>query len=168
MSVQTPVPVRATVRRRRPPSTVWTLAGLMALLAVGAIQGGWAMVTDPMSPLGMPVSYLEHTPVGDYFLPGVFFLCIAAASLLTAAGLVSRWRWRWAGGIEAALGHRWPWIGAVAVGGALLAFEIIELFFVPFHPVMHPLLLAGSSAILLLPFTRSVSRFLTARAGAGD
>ncbi len=167
MSVQAPVPAKAAPKPGGPPGTVWTLAALMALLAVGAIQGGWAMVTDPMSPLGMPVSYLENAPIGDYFLPGVFFLCIAAASLLVAIGLVSHWRWRWAGGIEAVVGHRWPWIGAVAVGGVLLAFEIIELFLVPFHPVMHPLLLAGSSAILLLPFTPSASRFLDARAGVG-
>jgi hypothetical protein len=160
MSVEAPAPVKDQAGPRRRPGTVWTLAVLLALLAIGAIQGGWAMVSNPTSPLGMPISYLDNTPIADYFLPGVFFLSIAAASLLTAVGLVTRWRWGWAYPIERTVSRRWPWIGAVAIGAILLAFEIIELFLVPFHPVMHPLLLAGSAAILLLPFTPSAAYYL--------
>jgi hypothetical protein len=37
----------------------------------------------------------------------------------------------------------------------LLTFEIIELFTVPFHPVMHPLLIAVSLALVVIPFTSS-------------
>lgn len=164
MSVQAPSPTTVDTSRRRPGS-VWALAALLGLLAVGATQGGWAMVSDPTSPLDMPTTYLERTPISDYFLPGVFFLCIAAASLVTLVGLVSDWRWAWANKIEDFVGRRWPWIGAVAVGAIVLAFEVLELFLVPFQPVMHPLLLAGSGAILLLPFTRSVGRHLAASAG---
>ena len=43
----------------------------------------------------------------------------------------------------------------MSTGVVLLLFEIIELFLVPFHPVMHPLLIAGSLAIIGLPFTQS-------------
>jgi hypothetical protein len=42
----------------------------------------------------------------------------------------------------------------------MLLFEIIELFLVPFHPVMHPLLIAWSLAIIWLPFTRSARQYL--------
>lgn len=165
MSVEAVSPSKVETNPKR-PATIWSLAAVLGLLTVGGIQGGWAMVTDPTSPLGMPTTYLEGTPISDYFLGGVFLLCIAAASLLTTVGLVTRWRWDWAGVIEVAMRHRWPWIGAVAVGGILLAFEILELFVVPFHPVMHPLLLAGSITILVLPFTPSASRFLAVRADA--
>jgi hypothetical protein len=49
----------------------------------------------------------------------------------------------------------------MSVGMVLLAFEIIELFLVPFHPVMHPLLIAGSLAIVLLAATPSARRHLS-------
>jgi len=128
---------------------------LLGLLAIGALQGGIAMVVNPYTPLGMSAEFLDGAPVDTYFWPGVFLLGIAAASLLTLAGLVTGWRWRWAASIETAVGYRWPWLGTVAVGGVLLAFEIAEVFLIPFHPVMHPLLIAGSAGLIALALTPS-------------
>ena len=146
----------------RYPATVISLMGLLTLLTIGAVQGGLAMVTDPKQPLGMSTDYLEGTPIDDYLLPGLFLLGIAVASVLTTVGLLFDWRWRWAATIERSVGFRWPWIGAVAIGAVLLAFEILELFLVPFHPVMHPLLIAGSLAIIGLVFTPSARNHLAA------
>ena len=134
---------------------MWWLIGLLALLAVGAVQGGIAMVRDPLTPLGMPTSFLDPAPIDTYFWPGVFLLAIAAASLLTITGLLSGWRWKWAAGVEKAAGYRWPWLGALAIGTIMLVFELVELFMVPFHPVMHPLLISGSLAIIWLTVTPS-------------
>lgn len=146
--------------RRRPPPTVIGLLALLALLVVGAFQGGIAMVADPLKPLGMTVDFLERAPVHSYFWPGLFLLGIASASALTFAGILFGWRWRWAAAIEEKAGHRWPWLGAIAIGAVLLVFEVVELFLVPFHPVMHPLLIAGSLALIGLPLTRSARAHL--------
>jgi hypothetical protein len=146
---------------RRPPGPVLALGFLLVLLVIGALQGGWAMVTNPVDPLGMSLEFLEDAPVDDYFWPGMFLLGIALASSITVVGLARRWDWRWAAPIEKAVGFRWPWIGAMAVGIVLLAFEIAELFLVPFHPVMHPLLIAGSLAIVILTSTRSARQYLS-------
>jgi hypothetical protein len=151
---------RGETRSHRLPATVIGLVGLFAVLGVGAVQGGIAMVTDPLTPLGMTTSFLERTPIDTYFWPGIFLLSIAAAALLTIVGLLFGWRWHWAGAIERSIGFRWPWIGAVATGTILLLFEIIELFMVPFHPVMHPLLIAGSVAIISLAMTSSARSHL--------
>lgn len=148
----TAVPTRENRRVKvRPPSPVTTLAVLLSLLVIGALQGGISMVTNPVDPLGMSPAFLDGAPVDDYFWPGMFLLGIAAAAVVTVAGLLFPWKWKWAAGIECRVGYRWPWIGAVAIALVLLAFEIVELFLVPFHPVMHPLLIAGSLAIVLLP-----------------
>lgn len=145
-----------------PPRPVIALAATLSLLAVGAIQGGWAMVTNPTSPLGMSLEFLERAPVEDYFWPGMFLLAIAAASVLAIPGLMLGWKWRWAAKIEAAVGYRWPWLASVSIGSVLLVFELIELFVVPFHPLMHPLLIAGSIVILGLPMLPSARVYLTA------
>lgn len=156
-------PVRERKRAfHRPPGSITSLGLLLAFLVVGAFQGGLAMVTNPVDPLGMSLDFLERAPVDDYFWPGMFLIGIAVASTLTAVGLFVRWEWSWASRIEARIGFRWPWIGAMSIGTVLLAFEIIELFIVPFHPLMHPLLIAGSLGILLLALTNSARGYLSA------
>jgi hypothetical protein len=119
------------------------------------------MVTNPIDPLGMSIDFLDNAPVDDYFWPGMFLLGIAIASVLTVLGLLLPWGWHWASGIESLVGYRWPWIGAMAIGIVLLTFEILELFLVPFHPVMHPLLIAASLAIVMLAVTPSARRYLS-------
>jgi hypothetical protein len=147
---------------RWPPRTVTALAALLILLLIGALQGGVAMVTNPIDPLGMSPQALDNAPVDDYFWPGMFLLGIAFASVVTVLGLLFPWKWDWAAGIEGFVGYRWPWIGAMAIGAVLLVFEIIELFLIPFHLVLHPLLIAGSLAIILLAVTPSARRHLSA------
>jgi hypothetical protein len=154
------VPAGATRRPGRVPLTVIALAVLLVLLIIGALQGGIAMVADPLTPLGMTTDFLERAPVHTYLWPGLFLLGIAAASSITLIGLLLPWRWPWAAAIEKRVGYRWPWLGALLVGAVLLVFEIVELFLVPFHPVMHPLLLAGSAAVAGLVLTRSARAFL--------
>ncbi|HEX2421156.1 MAG TPA: hypothetical protein VHL55_06130 [Acidimicrobiia bacterium] len=142
------------------PVSLVMLTVLLGVLVIGTIAAAWAMITDPLEPLGMTTEWLENAPVDTYFWPGMFFVGVTLASLLTLAGLVLDWPWRWARGVESRIGYRWPWVAAVATGVVLLIFEIIELFLVPFHPVMHPLLIAVSLLIIGLPFTGSARQRL--------
>jgi hypothetical protein len=135
--------------------SIVVLSVLLAVLVVGTFAAAREMITNPLEPFGMTTEWLDKSPVDTYFWPGMFFLGMTLAALLTLAGLIFRWPWKWAQGIESRIGYRWPWLGAVSTGVVLLLFEIIELFVVPFHPVMHPLLLAGSLAIIGLPLTHS-------------
>jgi hypothetical protein len=151
---------KARISRKRPPLSLDVLSALLGILVIGTFAAAWAMITNPLEPLGMTTEWLEKAPVDTYFWPGIFFAGMTLASLLTLAGLVFRWPWKWAQGIESRIGYRWPWLGAVSIGVVLLIFEIIELFLVPFHPVMHPLLIAWSLVIIWLPFTRSARQHL--------
>lgn len=126
------------------------------------------MVIDPLHPLGMSTDFLAGTPISTYLWPGIFLLAIAAASTVTAVGLRFDWRWRWAAGVERAVGYRWPWLGLVATASVLLVFEVIELFVVPFHPIMHPLLIGISVILLSLGMTPSVRRPLLSKPPEGQ
>lgn len=147
-------------RRGRPPATIIGLSLVLTFLFLGALQGGIAMVAVPLQPLGMSTALLERSPIETYFWPGVFLLAISAASLTTVIGLLLQWPWRWAEPIEQMLGYRWPWVAAVTTGAILLVSEILELFMVPFHPVMHPLLLIASAGIVAIASTPSAHRHL--------
>ena len=154
---------KARVSRNRLPVSIVVLSVLLGILAIGTFAAAREMITNPLEPFGMTTEWLEKAPVDTYLWPGMFFLGITMATLLTLAGLTLRWPWKSARGIEARTGYRWPWLGAVSTGAVLLLFEIIELFLVPFHPVMHPLLIAASLAIISLPFTHSSRRHFKAQ-----
>jgi hypothetical protein len=157
-----PVAQTTATSHRPTPWTIKGLATLLGLLTIGSVQGGVAMIVDPQEPLGMSTDHLEAVPIDTYFWPGVFLVCLALASLVTAIGLLTRWNWGWARSIESAARHRWPWIGALATGTVLLTFEIIELFVVPFHPIMHPLLIGIALVIIGLTLTASARTHLAA------
>lgn len=118
------------------------------------------MVMDPYQPLGMTPDLLSNTPVDSFFLPGLFLLGMAVASILTLGGLAFGWDWRWARRIETSIGSRWPWPAALAIGVVLLAFEVLELALIPFHPVLHPALIGLALAIIGLASTPTVRRHL--------
>ena len=140
------------------PAIARVLAGALAFLAIGGLQGGIAMLMNPETPLGMSTQYLDGTPFHSFVLPGLYLLAVGAAAGLTAIGIAINWRWQWAARLEQAIGYRWQWIGAVAVGLALLVLEVIELFTVPFHPILHPLMIAVGLISIGLPFTPSLRR----------
>jgi MFS family permease len=162
MSVAAPSRVASKARagRSRRPASIVVLSVLLGILGAGTFVASRAMITNPLEPLGMTTEWLEKSPVDTYLWPGMFFLGMTLAILITLAGLVFPWAWKWARGIESRVRYRWPWLGAVSIGVVLLLFEIIELFLVPFHPIMHPLLIAGSLAIGWLPFTSSARQHL--------
>lgn len=144
----------------RPPPTVVALTLILVLVAVGSLQGGIAMVTDPGAPLGMSPRHLDATPFDDYFWPGMFLLALAAASMVTIPGLLLRWEWRWAWWIESKVGYEWPWISVMAVGILLFSFEIIGLVFAGLPLLIHLLAVAVSLNLIALALTDSARSYL--------
>lgn len=144
----------------RPPMTVIALTVLLVLVAAGSLQGGIAMVTDPISPLGISLEHLEATPFDDYLWPGMFLLGLALASVLSIPGLLLKWEWRWAWRIESAFGYEWPWLSVMAIGILLFSFELIGLVFGGLPFVIHTLLIAMSLNMIGLALTESARGYL--------
>lgn len=58
---------------------------LMLFNAMGAIFGGWSLIQDPTGgDLQMPISFLEHSPFNDYFIPGIILLAVNGIFCLVA------------------------------------------------------------------------------------
>jgi hypothetical protein len=75
--------------------TAVTAIGLMLILALGAYQGGWAMLTagPGQAPLGMPLSWLQGSPFTSYFIPGLLLFSVFCLGSLVAvaAALLRHW-----------------------------------------------------------------------------
>jgi hypothetical protein len=123
---------RAKASKERRPGAVWPLVALLVLLASG-LPAGISFMTDPSGAgLGAKVSWLERTPVSDFFWPGLFLsLVYGIGSLLLIVGLI----WRPSPGpldqLDRWLGHHWAWAGTIAMGIVLVAWVVYELLVLP-------------------------------------
>ena len=48
------------------------LLALHLFVGIGALAGGLAAITNPINPLGAPLSLLENSPFESYFIIGLF------------------------------------------------------------------------------------------------
>lgn len=59
---------------------------LHTLIGVGAIAGGFAAVTNPESPMGMPVEALNGY-FNSFLIPGLFLICVLGLGNLVCAAV---------------------------------------------------------------------------------
>lgn len=58
---------------------------LHLFIGIGAIAGGFAAISEPVSPLGAPVGMLEHSPFKDFLIPGmILFGFIGIGNIISA------------------------------------------------------------------------------------
>ena len=84
--------VKARVSRKRRPVSIVVLSMLLGILGIGTFAAARAMITNPLEPLGMTTEWLEKSPVDTYFWPGMFFLGMTLAILITLAASYSAGR----------------------------------------------------------------------------
>jgi hypothetical protein len=147
---------------RHAPGTFIGLAWLLGLLLAISLPSAIMMVVDPTGAFGMSPTLLERAPIDSLFWMGMFLFGLSAALATSLAGMRFRWQWPWAASIQRATGLHWSWLGAVASGAVLVIFEIVELFFIDFSPVLHPMMLGFGVGIIGLASTRSVRAYLAA------
>ena len=102
--------------------------------------GGIALMAGPNGEIvPLPVRALAGSPFGDYFAPGAILFVILGLGPLGAALLA--WRRHWSA----------PFL-AVAVGGALLIWLVVEIAIVGYsnHPPLQPFYLGLGVVIALV------------------
>jgi hypothetical protein len=67
---------------------------LHVVIGVGALGGGYACIVEPMAPLGAPLSMLEGSPFGSFFIPGlVLFGLFGIGNIVGAVLLANKVKW---------------------------------------------------------------------------
>ena len=91
---------------------------LLIFNATGALFGGWSLIQDPTgSDLKLPLTYLEHSPFKDFFIPGlILFIVNGVFSVITIfwTGLQRR---------------QYPWL-IIIQGGILTSWIIAQMIMI--------------------------------------
>jgi hypothetical protein len=149
-----------TVQTHR-PFAVGLISGLLALLGLGAVGGGGAMIFGIGGKSMLPDEYLGMLPIVDSWLvPGLLLgVGFGFGSLVLLYGMLYKPNWPWLRGLERLTGHHWAWIGTIAIGVAHMAWIAIELISIPFSFLM-PTFGLVALALALLPWRPSVRAYL--------
>ena len=109
----TPLTPDARIER---PAYAWLAIALEVFTALGAIPVGVMLLTDPSGAgVGFPPGWIEATPFGSYFVPGLYLVAMNGVGMLVTAAL-SVQRHRWAPWLTAILGTGLAvWIGVQLV-----------------------------------------------------
>ena len=108
-------PLSADARIER-PAYAWLAIALEMFTALGAIPVGVMLLTDPSGAgVGFPAGWIEATPFGSYFVPGLYLFAMNGVGMLVLAAL-SIQRHRWAPALTVVLGAGLlVWIGVQVI-----------------------------------------------------
>jgi hypothetical protein len=152
---------------RAKPVSVVALIVLEAVLAFFGFASGMQFVRDPSGGThDMDTSILEGTPVGDFFLVGLFFVtCYGILPVLIIYGLWKLPRWKWTDAVNRWTGQNWAWTGAAATGVILIVWIVVEVYYIGspegfprFLQVTFAALGAVILALAFLPRTRTYAK----------
>lgn len=162
----------ATKGGRTMPVSVKALIVLEAVLVFFGFASGMQFIRDPSGGThDMDTSILEGTPVGDFLLVGLFFVtCYGVLPILIIYGLWKLPRWSWTDPINKWTGQNWAWTGAAATGVILIAWIIVEVYYIG-SPEGFPRFLQVTFAVLgavililaLLPRARTYAKLAAQR-----
>jgi hypothetical protein len=151
------------------PISITALIVLEAVLAFFGFASGMQFVRDPSGGThDMDTSILEGTPVGDFFIVGLFFVtCYGILPALIIYGLWKLPRWSWTDAMNRWTGQNWAWTGAVATGVILIVWIIVEVYYIGspdgfprFLQVTFALLGAVILALAFLPRSRAYAKLM--------
>ena len=97
-------------------SLFYGLGVLQAFIGLGAVAGGLSLILDPSgATLGTPLELLEDTPFTTFLIPGIV--------LFTVNGLGSL-----AGAVASFVRHRYAGEVALALGAFLIAWILVQVY----------------------------------------
>jgi hypothetical protein len=67
---------------------------LHGFVGIGAVAGGLAAITNPQSPLGVPLDLLKDSPFSSYLIPGIIlFSIIGLGNIVSAISTYFKWKY---------------------------------------------------------------------------
>jgi hypothetical protein len=154
-------PGRRPPESDRRPAVRWVLWPAMAFLCLGGFGGGVSLITDRSgASLQADLSWLQHTPVHDFFLPGLFILGVyGIGTFLAIAGMVTRRSPGPLSRFDGRLGVHWSLALTVAIGAVLVAWILYEFVIFSDRIWLQPVLLGVGLIMVAVPLMPSMLRW---------
>ncbi len=114
------------------------LGFVQIFIAIGAVPAGYGMLTDPTGEgLGMDTAMLNDSPLGSFFLPGLYLLIINGLGSI-------------AGAILTFAGNRFAGSAGLILGILLCIWIMVQVWWIGLISVLQPLfLLIGIAEVWL-------------------
>lgn len=129
-----PPPRSPALALGHPAAIRYLLGSLLAFGALNAFAGGYYGMSGAED---VPREWLEGSPFGDYFIPGLVLFVLVGGSLLAAA-------------IAVFAGLALARVAAVAAGVVVLGWLAVETLVIGYVSWMQPATTIGALLILLL------------------
>ncbi len=151
----------ARVRARR-PAIVWVLVGILGFIAIGGLSTGPQLLADPTgASIGASVSWLESTPLPDWYVVGWFLIVfMGIIPAVIAVGLVTRVPWRFAERVDPSHHEHWAWAATQVMGWGTLLWIGLQLSLIDLHGAVQVVFLALGVALAALPRAPTVRSYL--------
>jgi len=141
---------------------VWILASILGFIGIGGLVSGPQLIADPTgAALGARVSWLEATPLRDWYLVGWFLIVVmGVVPAVIAVGLLTRFSWRFAERVDPSQREHWAWTATQVMGWGTLLWIGLQLALIDLHGGPQPVFGALGIALVTLPWASSVRRYL--------
>ena len=115
------------------------LGGLLAFGAINAVAGGYYGLSGAP---GIPREWLAGSPFADYFIPSLILLVVVGGTLGFAA-------------VAVVAGMRLGRLSALAAGGVLLTWIVVQVWIIGYVSWMQPATFIGGLAVRSLAWRLS-------------
>jgi hypothetical protein len=138
------------------PITIWILFYLQALLGLGALWGGMALMLAPEGSIienlmQMPKNMLAGTPFSNYLIPGILlFTFVGIYPVAVAYSLWKRPLWKWPNLLNPFKPVHWSWAGSLAAGVILIIWITVQVILFRQMYFPHYLYIEWGTLIMLL------------------
>lgn len=141
------------------PGTVILLYFLQAFLGIGAIAGGFGLLSDPSGEnIGLPVSLLERSPFDDYLIPGILLLVVfGLLPLIVLYGLVKKPEWPMSFGPFKA--QHGAWTLSLYLGFGQIIWIMVQTYMMDSVAVIHVAYMCLGLLIQAVTLLPSVQRY---------
>jgi len=158
--VEDGVRLMATEKERRPVSS-FILIAVQVCLGLGAVFGGGGLMLNPSGQLiGMPVSLIQDSVFGNFFIPGlILFLVLGLLPLWVAWGLATRRSFSVVRFMNIYPAMNTAWTFSLYVGFAVIIWIMVEMFIIQEVALVHMVYAAVGIAIQVLTLLPAVQRY---------
>jgi hypothetical protein len=113
------------------PRFVWIAVVIEFLTALTAIPVGWILMSDPSGAgIQLPPEWIQGSPFGNYFVPGLYLFAMNGFGMLIAAALTLIRHWSA------------PWLTAI-LGVGLIVWITVQLLLMPEVMWLQPVFMAA-------------------------